>query len=378
MAVVEDAVGPWSKGGRETRYAALLPRLAARGFEVEVFTMRWWVDQPRGEVRYTAICPLVPMYKGERRSVLQAVLFAISTVRLLGRSFDVILADQIPNLHLFPLRVIAWIKKVKLVVQWHEVWGREYWQEYLRGAGGVAARLERVTAHLPDEVIAVSKEIGGRLASLGVDAARITVAANAMDRVQLDAVTPGGRSVELVTVGRLITHKRVDEAIRVVDLLRGRGRDASLVVIGDGPERERLEQLAAHLGLSAQVSFLGALDADEEVWAWLRAARVVVSPSDREGFGLVVAESLALGTPVACVAHPHNDASRLVEDGRTGSVVPPGDLEALASAVERWLDAPDRRAEISARFWATHPELDWELAADVLSDRLTPHPAGQP
>src|SRR6516164_1675430 len=127
VAVVEDAVGPWSKGGRETRYAALLPRLAARGFEVEVFTMRWWVDQPRGEVRYTAICPLVPMYKGERRSVLQAVLFAISTVRLLGRSFDVILADQIPNLHLFPLRVIAWIKKVKLVVQWHEVWGREYW-----------------------------------------------------------------------------------------------------------------------------------------------------------------------------------------------------------------------------------------------------------
>ena len=48
VAVVEDAVGPWSKGGRETRYAALLPRLAQRGLDVEVFSMRWWYDAAAG------------------------------------------------------------------------------------------------------------------------------------------------------------------------------------------------------------------------------------------------------------------------------------------------------------------------------------------
>ena len=113
VAVVEDAVGPWSKGGRETRYAALLPRLARRGLDVEVFTMRWWSDPPDGDVRYTAISPLVPMYRGERRSILQATLFALSSLRLLRRDFDVILADQIPILHLFSLRMVARIKRVE-------------------------------------------------------------------------------------------------------------------------------------------------------------------------------------------------------------------------------------------------------------------------
>lgn len=372
VAVVEDAVGPWSKGGRETRYAALLPRLAKRGFAVEVFTMRWWSEEPVGEVRYHAISPLVPMYKGDRRSIAHAIRFAFSTFRLLRYRFDVILADQIPIVHLIPLRLVAWIKRVPLVVQWHEVWGDEYWRQYLGRAGAAAAVLERATARLADEIVAVSEEIEGRLEALGVAPDRICVVANALDRARLDAVPAADPGAELIAVGRLIPHKRVDEAIRITGLLRDRGRSVHLSVIGEGPDRDRLDRLARELGLAGLVSLEGTLDADDDVWRQLRAARVLVSASDREGFGLVVAESLALGTPVVCADHPHNDAARLVEDGRTGSIVPPGDLEAMTSAVERWLDCDGIRSEIAQRFWETHPDLEWDAAADALAACLTP------
>ncbi len=370
VAVVEDAVGPWSKGGRETRYAALLPRLVRRGFDVEVFTMRWWSDPPTGDVRYTAICPLVPMYKGERRSILQASLFALSTFRLLGRDVDVIVADQMPILHLFCLRIVAWVKRVRLVVQWHEVWGREYWRDYLGAAGGVASTLEVLTARLADQLVAVSEEVGERLASIGVTPDRIVVVPNATDPARLDAVVGHDPGAQLVSVGRLIAHKRVDETIRVAGLLNGAGRSVSLAIIGDGPERASLVHLVAELGLEAHVQFLGTLDAAEDVWSWLKSAHVFVCPSDREGFGLAVAESLSLGTPVVCVDHPRNHAAGLIEEGVTGSIVRSGDPDALASAVARWLEARTARADVSSSFRRAHPDLDWDAAAEILADLL--------
>jgi glycosyltransferase involved in cell wall biosynthesis len=380
VAVVEDAVGPWSKGGRETRYAALLPRLARRGLDVEVFTMRWWSDPPRGDVRYTAICPLVPMYRGERRSILQAMLFALSSLRLLGRDFDIIVADQIPILHLFSLRVIARIKRVELVVQWHEVWGHEYWKDYLASTGWVASMLERLTARLADRIVAVSEEVSEGLRLIGVDPGRIAVVPNAIDFARLDAAATLGRGPQLISVGRLISHKRVDETIRVAGRLRDTGRSASLVVIGDGPERASLERLVAELGLDECVEFLGTLDGEEDVWSWLRAAQVFVCPSDREGFGLAVAESLALGTPVVCVDHPRNHSTRLIDDGVTGSVVQPDDPDALVDAVAHWLEIPTPHTEVSASFRRAHANLDWDASAGVLAELLgspdgAPHPS---
>jgi glycosyltransferase involved in cell wall biosynthesis len=370
VAVVEDAVGPWSKGGRETRYAALLPRLVRQGLDVEVFTMRWWTDPPTGAIRHTAICRLLPMYKGQRRSVLHAVVFAVSTLRLVGRDLDVILADQMPIVHLVPLRVVAWIKRVRLVVQWHEVWGVEHWRAYLGIVGPLAAMLERAVARLADEIVAVSEETRGRLEGIGVDPDRLVVVPNAIDRSRLDAVEPVDHDVQLVSVSRLVVHKRVDEAIGVVKALRERGRAVTLVVIGDGPERSSLERRAAALGVGASVQFAGTLEADEDVWSWVRAAQVFVFPSDREGFGLAVAESLALGTPVVCVDHPSNDARGFIDDGVTGSVVPPEDPDGFARAVESWLDARADPADVSASFWRAHADLDWDASAASLAALL--------
>ena len=79
IAVVTDAISPFHRGGKETRYNELLPRLAD-DFEVRVFTMHWWPEKSKtrliGGVEYWAICPVFALYNKVRRSMLEAVVFA--------------------------------------------------------------------------------------------------------------------------------------------------------------------------------------------------------------------------------------------------------------------------------------------------------------
>jgi hypothetical protein len=136
VAVVSDALYPWHKGGKEIRYFRLLEGLPKLGVDVAVYSMKWWDVDPEvenfemGSLAYVGICPRVAMYKKNKRSIFQALLFALSTFRLLARKFDVIEADHMPFLQLFPLRIVAWLKRVPLVVTWHEVWGRDTWRTW--------------------------------------------------------------------------------------------------------------------------------------------------------------------------------------------------------------------------------------------------------
>ena len=161
--MVSDALYPWHKGGKEIRYFQLLQELPQRGMDVSVYSMKWWESDPEveyfelGSLAYIAICPQISMYKDHKRSVTQALLFALSTFRLLNRKFDVIEADHMPYLQLLPLRVIAWIKRVPLVVTWHEVWGGDTWRSYMGPLSLVAATIEKVSVRLPNMIVAVSE-----------------------------------------------------------------------------------------------------------------------------------------------------------------------------------------------------------------------------
>ena len=114
-----------------------------------MFTMKWW-DGPstrrEGNVTFHAASPLYPMYAGDRRSFREAILFALGCLRLLWFRFDVLEADQFPNFHIFTLRMVAWIKRKPLTVTWHEVWGRDYWRQYLGRTAKIGV-VRRVALH---------------------------------------------------------------------------------------------------------------------------------------------------------------------------------------------------------------------------------------
>lgn len=365
IAVVSDALYPWHKGGKEIRYSHLLRGLPAHGMDVTVYSMKWWDDAPEveksvlGSLTYVGICPRVPLYKGHRRSLTQALLFAASTFRLLTKKFDVIEADHMPYLQLLPLRVVASIKRVPLVVTWHEVWGGATWRTYMGPVGFVAATIEKVSVRLPDRIIAVSDGTAAKLAEIGANRDRLHVVPNTIDVDELSRCGEDASAPALLFVGRLLEHKNANLAIDATSILLERGYNVRLGIVGVGPEESRLKAQVSELNLEGHVTFFPTFESQRELWSLLRGSRVLLAPSVREGYGLVVAESLALGTPVVCALHADNESSRLVGPS-TGSLVEAFNAQSLADAAERWLNDSSLREDRIATFLEDHRELTTE------------------
>ncbi len=195
--------------------------------------------------------------------------------------------------------------------------------------------------------ISVSHSLREKMIAHGVPADRIVVIPNAVDR---EIFQPGDRhaarlalSVPLgerlvVSVGHLVSLKRHDVVLRAIAMLRGRGRAVHLAIVGGTdyePEcPEALRRLAVDLDIAAHVNFVGAVE-PVSVANWLRAADVFALGTRREGCCNAILEALASGTPV--VTTPVGDNPHFVKDGVNGALVPVGDDEAMADAIERSL-----------------------------------------
>src|SRR5207244_6408603 len=139
----------------------------------------------------------------------------------------------------------------------------------------------------------------------------------------------------LLAVCRLEPQKGLDIAVRALPDIRTRHPTAELVVLGEGPQRSDLEELAANL--EVPVHLLGRVP---DVAAWLQRADVLVHPARWEGFGLALLEAMLASKPV--VATSVSSIPEIVVDGETGVLVPPEDAAALAEAVSCLLDDPAR------------------------------------
>jgi glycosyltransferase involved in cell wall biosynthesis len=174
----------------------------------------------------------------------------------------------------------------------------------------------------------------------GLDAGRVGVLVNpapppaAVEPAPLDEGT-------FVFVGRLTEQKALPvllDALREVP-------EAKVELVGDGPERERLERQARDLGLTGRVRFTGSLGRPQ-VLAHLAAARAAVLPSAWENLPHAAVEALSVGTPV--VATAVGGVPEVVHDGENGLLVPPGDPTRLAGALRSILDDDRLRARLAA------------------------------
>jgi glycosyltransferase involved in cell wall biosynthesis len=374
VALVTDAIFPYNCGGREIRYHELSRRLSGRA-ELHLFTMRWW-GRPRVRKEETVtlhgISRLRPMYTKNRRSLKQAILFSLACMQLLGSRFDVLEADHMPLLPILVLRFVATVKRRRFVVTWHEVWGHSYWRQYLGRAGIVAWFVEYLAMRLPDHIIAASSQTAERLiARLGTSAS-ITVAPNGIDLKAVRDTYPHPAGSDLVVVSRLMPHKRINMLLDAVALLHAEGIPVTCRIIGDGPDREQLWSQAQDLGVEHAVEFLHNIREQKEVYELLKAAKVFVFPSAREGFGIAVLEALACGLPVITTSAPDNLAQDLVARSSRG-VICDSSAPAIADAVKRLLADRDASAgQASSAGRASDEDELWlaEYNWDVMVDRV--------
>jgi len=164
----------------------------------------------------------------------------------------------------------------------------------------------------------------------------------------------------IVHLGRLRKYKSVEVAIDAMRVVLDRFPSTRLVIVGDGPHRSALERKVGRMGLTGSVEFKGYME-HEELVTFLNRAHVLVNPSPKEGWGLTVVEANACGIPVVASDRPGLKDS--VIDGRTGFLVPYGDVEAFAGKMIELLDDRDLWETMSGAALDRVKELTWERCA---------------
>ncbi|ODS42993.1 MAG: hypothetical protein MSIBF_07020 [Candidatus Altiarchaeales archaeon IMC4] len=353
IAFVYDAVYPYVKGGAEKRIWELSKRLSERGHEIHLFGMKWWVGESVIEnegIHLHGVCMAMPLYtQNGKRSIKQALWFSAALFpSLLKKDFDVIDCSAFPYFQCFTSKACAMVKRKPLIITWLEVWG-EYWYEYLgRSKGFVGRGIEKFASKLPDQIISISEKTRGRLTEeLQVNNSKIvTIPPTGIDLDEIRKIPKSKESFDIIFAGRLIKDKNADVLIKAISIVKEKIPNVKCVIIGEGPERKKIENLAEKLNIGNNIKFLEFMKDHRDVISYMKSSKIFVLPSTREGFGIVVLEANACGLPVIAIKHPMNAAEDLIIDGETGFKVELSE-EVISEKIIQLLEKEELRREMS-------------------------------
>jgi glycosyltransferase involved in cell wall biosynthesis len=376
VCLVYDCLYPYTVGGAERWYRNLCERLAAGGHDVTFLTRRQW---RRGEepdvpgVRVVAVSPRMELYANGRRRVLPPVLFGLGVlVHLLrhGQRYDVVHTASFPYFSLLAAGAVRRRGGFRLLVDWHEVWTRDYWREYLGSAGGLVGwRVQRACLRLPQRAFCFSRLHERRLRELGLrgELTRLEGQYAGPPPPQ----TPAAARPVVVFAGRHIPEKRVPALVPALVQARAQIPELRGEIYGDGPERGRVLEAIAENGAAEFVVAPGFVDSDVLERA-LASALCLALPSRREGYGLVVVESAARGVPSVVSAGPDNAATELVDDGVNGVVATSADADALAETIVRvHRDGDELRRSTLEWFCRNEKRLSLERSLELVEAAYT-------
>jgi glycosyltransferase involved in cell wall biosynthesis len=337
ICLVYDCLFPYTVGGAERWYRNLGERLAADGHEVTYMTLRQWdrgADPDLAGVRVVTAGPRLALYSGGRRRILPPLVFGLGVLAhllLRGRRYDVVHTASFPYFSMLAAAAVRPLARYRLVADWHELWTREYWDEYLGRAGVVGWLVQRACVRVRHHAFCFSRLHARRLRDQGLRGEPRILAGQYVPPDPAP-VPIGEREPVAVFAGRHIPEKRVPALVPAIARARERLPELRATILGDGPERDRVLACVEALRLGDAVDTPGFVDGSR-VERELSRALCMVLPSRREGYGLVVLEAAARGTPSVVVADPDNAAVELVSPGENGVIAPSASAEDLAAAI---------------------------------------------
>lgn len=341
ICLVYDCLYPWTVGGAERWYRNLAERLAADGHEVTYLTLTQWNadDAPALEgVDVVPVGPRMELYVGDRRQIGPPVRFGLGVfLHLLrhGRRYDVVHTASFPYFSLLAAAVARPLGRFRISCDWHEVWSREYWTDYLGGLGGrIGWMIQRLCAWVPQTAYAFSQLHATRLRGLGLRGDVTVLTGEYAGSLEPLPPTPPADPPTVVYAGRMIPEKRAWLVVDAIAEARQRIPNLRGKIFGSGPEAERVAARIAELGLQDVVEIPGFVES-EVLDAAMRSALCVVQPSSREGYGMVVVEASAHGVPAIVVAGEDNAAVELVAEGRNGFVADEPTGASIGAAIVR-------------------------------------------
>jgi glycosyltransferase involved in cell wall biosynthesis len=332
--------------------------------------MRQWPhgETPRIEnVEVIAVGPRMSLYTNGRRRILPPLVYGAGVFFHLlrcGKRYDAVHTASFPYFSLLAAAALRRIQRFRLVVDWVELWTRDYWREYLGRAGAMGWWVQRLCARTRHVAFAFSRLHAERLRDVGFQG-EVTLLeglyAGGPESSPAEAAEP-----VIVFAGRHIPEKRVPALLPAFARAREQIPELRCEIFGDGPDRAELLQRIETSGLDGAVEAPGFVPA-ERVEEALRRALCLVLPSRREGYGLAVVEAAALGTPSVVVRDPDNAAVDLVEDGANGVVAASAGPDDLAAAILR-IAEEGAKLRASTRDWYRRNEK--RLSIDTSLERV--------
>lgn len=373
VAIAYDCLFPVDTGGGERVYRRLAELFADRGGSVEYVTRRGRDTGP--DTPFS----VVGVWSGEiadasgTRTTSSAIAFAAALFRHFLRhrnAYDLVIVAALPVLNVFAVRLALLGTRTVLATDWLEIWNWRKWRAYSGLViGTIAFLLQTVGAHV------------GRIQTVNSAFTRVRLMRyrRRADPIVLGLVDLVGEAAEAssalavppvaVFVGRHIADKRLDAFPAALAAARAKVPELEAVIAGSGPETDRARRAASAAGVADAIRFVGRVT-DAELDELLSTSAVLVNPSAREGFGLVVAEAAAHGTPSVVVAGEDNAAAELVIDGENGFVAASVAPEVLGDAIARaLLGGEELRRSTSAWFARERRERSLGRSVGEILDR---------
>lgn len=355
LAVNWRDIGDPLSGGAEQHLHHILAGAVRRGWQVDLCCADYPGGGPRGRIDGIEV---------HRRGHWAVANFTVPTLvrRLLRENrYDLVVED----INKVPFYTPLYCGNVPVVAVVPHLFGATVYREanalvatYVYGAESLVPRVYRRC-----EFEVISPSTRDDLVARGVDPSRVTTIYCGLEHARFTLADPPPRSETplLVSWSRLRRYKSLDVAIRAFDLVQRELPEARLLIMGRGPDEQRLRRLTVRLGLQDKVEFRGFQPWDELVRT-LHRCHVFLNPSPKEGWGLTVVEANQCGLPVVATDAPGLRDS--VRDGETGVLVPYGDAQAMAGHALLLLRDPDylERMAVAARAWAG--TFDWDRCVD--------------
>ena len=368
ICIVYDCIYPHTVGGGERWYRNVAQRLADDGHDITYLTMRHWDAGQEPDipgVRVVAIAPRMPLYAGDRRRILPPLVFGSGVLWHLlryGRRYEVVHTASFPYFSLLAAALAQRPAGFGLYADWHELWTRRYWGEYLGPlAGRVGWQVQRLCLRVAQRAFCFSKLVEERLLAEGVHG-EVTLLEGQFEGTVAEAPLPAEPIV--VFAGRHIPEKNPVAVVHAIAKARETIPELRGAIYGEGPERPQVLAAIADQGLEGVVDAPGFVD-EAVIEDALPRALCLLLPSRREGYGLVVVETLSRGTPVVLVRGEDNASTELIAEGENGFIAGDASAASLAGAIVEVRDGGASLRESTLAWFARNAgrlSLDASLA----------------
>lgn len=347
----QDITNPLA-GGAEVHLHEVFERLAVRGHEVTLFCHHF-DDAPREEMRNG-----IRIIRKGGRFLFNFHVFFEYIRRFRKEGYDVVIDDVNKIPFYTPLYVREPVQGVT-----HHLFGKSIFLETIFPLAAYVYLAERLIKPVYRNIhfIIGSPSTANEYLEWGFSKDQVSVVNYCVNK---DIYYSDESNIydinHIAYFGRLKKYKSVDHVIRAMDRLRNEYPELHLDIIGDGDDKQRLEDLTTELQLNDRITFHGFIDEDQKA-PMLQKTNFVVNTSSKEGWGLTVVEANACGAPVVAANVPGLRDS--VVDGETGQLYEFGNIDDLIAKMKVFLDSPETRNTFRERALEWAAKFDWEVAA---------------